>query len=1079
VALWRNCGGLCALCEVGPRAFKGRYAVSTQRFDYQYTNIYRSTQDADLVIDGNEQQAAALEAALKAKYDHLQGSKSIWEVRLLGQKRGDKESLLGNPDFLNQHTDSNSTGMIELTDPPQGQARVRDLRDWNNPRPAFFEDARLGQLHFYFSELHGTTSRFTSGMNPPILAAVRYLTKAFQYELKIEPEDWKQIERIVREFNPNRDLASSYVKNWLEKNGPKLIQHAVNIEYAVDQMDRLGLRGALRDLSSPGKEGTLGWWMNKEPLRSKPVGQGTGRTAAELKITTLTHETNGYLGFESITRSHRGAPNVLISRGKTVGEAALYGKGHYTMVGRIGGRGTGWSVRYAVKPEAREGSDFTLHGNIFLLLNKSAASVIPETVELSLPQYLRLISIGDVEDTDRGLLERARQAVVRHRNSATYEDLLEAGEVIRKLYLPRLSLRRKPNTVPLLELLRFIDGHPDTSVLAPVLSEVLARVENGKLILLGDGGDLLGPDQQGPWTERLKRALLLSSERKGEAIVPELLRWVAGKKDLLQDRQLLDAVERTLRHGESPDLSKAMRRQLSTLGYFELITTAPSALPEGNFLSQMRRGGPEAGPLSQEQLERVGAVVRRYYGSKGEMNSGVFHQWLMLLKDHPHASTQQPLLNELLDVLSGTFVLRYSPLLEEVFTAGWVPERLKKECFIAITKKWDLTKRVLEPLREWLLKSQIAEKDPDVLAALKKWMEPPYIDPEQFSLIRALFGGPEKPSPNPDIRYIQENADTVARLWQVIKAEGPRTGTEKLGVSDFVRMIDLYLSMYPADSAPLGSAISSVFYFDNYHLLRTLDENARISILRHLAARSNEFQNSKVLSAMTQGFPTARVTNDIVEPQAEQLLGEFLLSREKPAAFDGWHLYHYFGSLTAGCGRFVSRVECFFRKQESKFYGKKGEKSAADIEALVARELDAELPRWRLLFRFFRDADPALSKHRELLLKAAKRANVYATEILLREVLGNARSAKRWQQHSEAAEALTLLSRRGGSWADPEARIFRAFRDVILSDTGWAARLPIPQILKDLRERTVSHRFNSGQGGHCLAEALGAARAMQ
>jgi hypothetical protein len=61
----------------------GDTSFRTERFDYDYTNIYRSTQDADIVIDGTPEQAHALEMALSLRFDHLHGEKSLWEVRLM------------------------------------------------------------------------------------------------------------------------------------------------------------------------------------------------------------------------------------------------------------------------------------------------------------------------------------------------------------------------------------------------------------------------------------------------------------------------------------------------------------------------------------------------------------------------------------------------------------------------------------------------------------------------------------------------------------------------------------------------------------------------------------------------------------------------------------------------------------------------------------------------------------------------------------------------------------------------------------------------------------------------------------
>lgn len=125
---------------------KGDTRFQKDRFDYDYSNIYRSTQDADIVIDGSSEQAEQLESALKKALPHLEGSKKLWEVRLLSEKRDDKDALLNNPDYLKQHTDSNSTGMIEVTKPPIDESVVKDLRDWKaekeGRKPIFFEDIK-------------------------------------------------------------------------------------------------------------------------------------------------------------------------------------------------------------------------------------------------------------------------------------------------------------------------------------------------------------------------------------------------------------------------------------------------------------------------------------------------------------------------------------------------------------------------------------------------------------------------------------------------------------------------------------------------------------------------------------------------------------------------------------------------------------------------------------------------------------------------------------------------------------------------------------------------------------------------
>lgn len=343
----------------------GDVRFQKERFDYDFTNIYRSTQDLDVVVDGPPDKAIQLQHFLQERFPYLAGSKTAWEVRLLRQTVGGKDALLDNPEFSNQHTDSNSTGMIELTPPPGSEHVVRDLRDWHAAKPQFLEDVREGRLHYYFSEKHDQTKRAMEGLNPPILSAIRYLTKAFQYELEIRPEDWERIRKVIDAFDPDARM-NRYVRDWIEKNGKKLYQHAVSLEFARKKLDDLKLREKLMAMGNPRTQDSLSWWMSKQPLESKKVGEGPGATAASYGISEVAHETSTFLAYESITRSHKGEPNVFISRNGVNGETAAHGDGFYTRMGRVGARGTGLTIRFRVDPNAREGTDFTKLGDFII-----------------------------------------------------------------------------------------------------------------------------------------------------------------------------------------------------------------------------------------------------------------------------------------------------------------------------------------------------------------------------------------------------------------------------------------------------------------------------------------------------------------------------------------------------------------------------------------------------------------------------------------------------------------------------------------------------------------------------------------
>ena len=393
------------------------------RFDYDYTNIYRSTQDLDIVVDGSAKQAEEFERMLKEQFPYFLGSKAAgWEVRSIKEARNDKGGLLGDFGFMNQHTDSNSTGMVELTNPPASEGVVRDIRDWDNLQGAqFLKDVHEGVLSFYHSSTHFQTPRAQSGQNPPIFAVVRALTKAFQYNLKIKPEHMAILQKEIQNFNAKKDLANPEAARWMEKNGKKLFQHAVDIEYAWDTLEKLGLRRQLIAIKNdPQTENSLSWWLSREPLRTKPVGEKMGRTAASLGLATVAHETRDFLAYESITRSHTGAPNVFESRNGVTAEAAVHGQGFYTAVGKKGARGTGITIRFTVKPEAREGTDFIFvqgeksslaaDGEYIVWLNKDAIRVIPESLDFTPVGYFQFLAEGkSISADDQALLWKLKR----------------------------------------------------------------------------------------------------------------------------------------------------------------------------------------------------------------------------------------------------------------------------------------------------------------------------------------------------------------------------------------------------------------------------------------------------------------------------------------------------------------------------------------------------------------------------------------------------------------------------------------------------------------------------------------------
>ncbi len=418
---------------------KGDTRFHPARFDYRYINIYRSTQDLDIVVDGPITAIKEIQKALQQQFPYLQGSKTgkdAWEVRSLHENLGDKLALLNNPDFLQQHTDSNSVGLIEVTDLVSPLERVRDLRDWENrTNPGFLRDIIEGKIHYYFSQTHNNTKFYLEGRNPPILSAVRYFIKVLQLDLEMRTEDLTILQKIINEFEPESIGGSSYLQKWFQENGPKLIQNAIDVERAMKLLEHVGLRQKLLQIGNTRDFGSLAWWMNKQPLESFPLlaskENPDQQTAADLKLNIIAHETTSFQVFEAITRSHQLLPNVLISRENHAGETAAYGEGFYAMVGdRSGFRGTGFTIRFTLDPRAILNRDFTLHGNYIVIKNRNAIRVIPENLKMDLIEYYNWLgSTETLSKDDLGIYERLRLAMRARFINPTPEELKFLAEL--------------------------------------------------------------------------------------------------------------------------------------------------------------------------------------------------------------------------------------------------------------------------------------------------------------------------------------------------------------------------------------------------------------------------------------------------------------------------------------------------------------------------------------------------------------------------------------------------------------------------------------------------------------------------
>ena len=186
-----------------------------------------------------------------------------------------------------------------------------------------------------------------------------------------------------------------------------------DVELSWNTLEEFGLREKLSQLGDIKNQGDPAWWMNKSPLRSFELGRGRGRTASELGIKTVAHDTRDFYLWSVITASRKGRANMFESRPGVTGEMALHGRGVYTVKNSRRGWGAGFTIRFEMNPMAREGSDFEVNGDVVRILNRNALEVIPDSLEVaSLMDYLQLLK--ESKGHKKVLLERLRLKIDRH-----------------------------------------------------------------------------------------------------------------------------------------------------------------------------------------------------------------------------------------------------------------------------------------------------------------------------------------------------------------------------------------------------------------------------------------------------------------------------------------------------------------------------------------------------------------------------------------------------------------------------------------------------------------------------------------
>jgi len=224
------------LREAGDKNFR------PNKFDYSNVQIFSSDQDVDLVIDGDEAAAQKLEALLQSTYPKLR-----FDVFLLNADRVNKPAILGK-DFLEQYSDSHSLGLVEVTDPREGESVIRSAQDFSNQmEPVFLAEAAAGKISFRMLVNHHETSRARAGLNPPVEAIIRYMIKVLQFGLSISETDILEIQDLLRKVNFKELKNNVELAGWLAHSPCSQIAFTA---FESHQSKRASQRNRLVELSA-------------------------------------------------------------------------------------------------------------------------------------------------------------------------------------------------------------------------------------------------------------------------------------------------------------------------------------------------------------------------------------------------------------------------------------------------------------------------------------------------------------------------------------------------------------------------------------------------------------------------------------------------------------------------------------------------------------------------------------------------------------------------------------------------------------------------------------------------------------
>lgn len=223
-------------------------------------------------------------------------------------------------------------------------------------------------------------------------SCIQLLIEASRYKLALAPELSQFVKETISQHRYTGDAS-------------KIFLLAADLDYTKNLIRTLDPSNHLAPAGS-----VMRRFYDKENLAVKPLGRGTGKTAKELGLTYLTHQTEEMRVFSAITGSKVGRPNLFISRqmkrasnGDIPGELARRGNGFYTMKGKDSEwhpDSGDYKVIFKIHPEARVGHDFFMFNSEVVIVNSAAVEIAHLDGEIDSVKYIQSLLVKDGYSTD-------------------------------------------------------------------------------------------------------------------------------------------------------------------------------------------------------------------------------------------------------------------------------------------------------------------------------------------------------------------------------------------------------------------------------------------------------------------------------------------------------------------------------------------------------------------------------------------------------------------------------------------------------------------------------------------------------